>query len=294
MQDFLSMRRKAFYEVIAMFLEVRQVRAGGKNQFAVYEGSSEGGRVRYLASAPWMAVSMPFNLDQVRVLKLTDPEGNPIFTTRYHVLTNAVEEAIPIKYLFTGVQKFSQFEVVGQEGPCGAFYTQANGLLDRKFCLTYQDRTLLGYDISKGRFRAVSIYDGQREVAQMTKPLAVSDNLDVYYIHLLDDYSAIAPLLTFFTIYFDYLNYNHSGEFTKHSAEVSVSYTYGKNNRFYDPDFIRNQFGPEADADFKRRLNAHWEKSAADVKRGFRWVAIFFAACLVVMAVVGGLILLLK
>lgn len=292
MQDFLS--NVLLKGAATMFLEVRQVHANGKNQFAVYEGEFGSGTMCYLASAPWMAVTMPFDLDQVRALHLTGPEGNPIFTTRFHALANALEQAVPMKYLLTGEQKFRQFEIVGQEGPCGAFYTQATGLLDRKFCLAYQDKVLLGYDISKGRFRAISIYDGAREIAQITKPLAVSNNLDIYYIHLLDAYSGAAPLLTFFTVYFDYLNYNHSGEFSKQSAEVSVSFTYGKNNKFYDPDFIRKQFGPEADAVLKRRLDAHWEQSAADVKRGFRWVAVFFIACLVVAAIVGGLILTLK
>ena len=62
-----------------------------------------------------------------------------------------------------------------------------------------------------GTFKAVSythldvykrqIYDGDQQIAQITKPLTVVDNLDIYFLHIKDEYAPMIPLLSFFVVY---------------------------------------------------------------------------------------------
>lgn len=225
-----------------MLITIQQTKSNYENLFEVISG----GQLLYQAKAPWMKLTLPFNTENLRELTFSDPAGETVYTTRYKFMDNLVEESIPYKYLLTKEQRFGQFEIVGQNGSEGSFYVMQNGYFDSKFCIEHMGRVYLGYSMDQGRNNYVSIYDGDRQIAQITKPLTVIDNLDVYFLHIKDEYASIVPVLTFFTVYYDYRKYNHSGELTKNSVQIATSYSYGKNNDKYNPNWIAGEFGRQA------------------------------------------------
>ena len=115
-------------------------------------------------------------------------------------------------------------------------------------------KCLSGIQLDRGRNNYVSIYDDEKQIAQITKPLTVTDNLDVYFLHIKDEYASIIPVLSFFTVYYDYRKYNHSGELTKNTVQISNSYTYGKNNDKYNPNWIAKEFGQQAADELEQKL----------------------------------------
>lgn len=261
-----------------MLVTIRQIKANFENLFEV----TLDGRILFHAKAPWMKASLPFKAENLRELTFSDVTGETLYTTRYKFIDNMVEEAIPFKYLITKEQRFGQFEIVGTNGSEGSFYTMQNGMFDSKFCIEHMGRVFLGYSLDKGRNNYVSIYDGEKQIAQITKPLAVTDNLDIYFLHIKDEYEAIIPVLSFFTVYYDYINYNNSGEFVKNSVEVSVSYTYGKNNNKYNPNWIAQEFGQQVSDELKQTLETLTGQSVAQVKKVFKIVGLGFLILILV------------
>ena len=268
-----------------MIATVRQVASNFENRFEV----SCDGRAVCTAQTPWLSLSAPFGMEQLRKLTLWDGEGKTLFTTAYHAGDNALEEAVPLKFLTGEGQRFCRYEILGPQGCAGAFYTRQDGFLNTKFCLEYQGKVLLGYDVDKGRVNVVSICDGPRQIAQITKPLAVLDNLDLYYLHIAEEFDGLLPLLAFFVVYYDYRKYGGSGQLTKKSARLSWSWTYHKNNRFYDPDWIARQFGEEAARQLEQEIAGHRAAAAAVIKHSAKTVGLCF---LIGVPVTFGLLLL--
>lgn len=262
-----------------MIIKIHQTQSNGKN---LYEISDESG-VLFHARAPWLEINLPFNADNLRKLSMTDPAGQIVYTTKYSVLENVLEGALPLKYLWTGEQRFRQYSIHGRDGVVGSFYGRVNGFFDGKCCIENNGRIILGYSVSKGSYEVVCFYDGEKQIAQLTKYHVVSNNLDQYYLHILDDCRDLVPILSFFAIYYDYHNYNNGGELVYKKTEVRIKYTYSKANRYYDPNWIACHFG-EAEA---LRLREELERLRGDamkkVKRAFKIAAIVFAA---VMAVI--------
>lgn len=255
-----------------MLITIQQTKSNFENLFEIISG----GQLLFQAKAPWMKLSLPFHADHLRELTFTSPAGETVYTTRYKFIDNLVEESIPYKYLLTKEQRFGQFEIVGQNGSEGSFYVMQNGYFDSKFCIEHMGKVYLGYSIDKGRNNYVSIYDGDRQIAQITKPLAVIDNLDVYFLHIKDEYASIVPVLSFFTVYYDYRKYNHSGELTKNSVQIATSYSYGKNNDKYNPNWISGEFGQQAADELDQTLKKIAEQSSAQAKKIVKLVGLIF------------------
>ncbi len=265
-----------------MLVTIQQTKSSFENLFEV----SANGQVLFNAKAPWMKVSVPFNIDLVRKLTFTDRAGETLYHTRYSIIDNTLEEAIPFKYLITKEQRFGQFEIIGKDGREGTFYTMQNGMFERKFCIEHMGKVYFGYSIDKGRNNIVSIYDNDTQIAQITKPLTVIENLDIYYLHIKDTFESMIPLLAFFTIYYDFRKYNHSGEFTKNSVEISVNYSYDKNNSKYDPDWIAQEFGQEAADELENALEKIRERGSAQAKKIAKMVGISFLIIILLAVVI--------
>lgn len=255
-----------------MLITIKQTKSNFENLFEIISG----GQLLFQAKAPWMKLSLPFNADNLRELTFSNPAGETVYTTRYKFIDNLVEESIPYKYLLTKEQRFGQFEIVGQNGSEGSFYVMQNGYFDSKFCIEHMGKVYLGYSLDKGKNNYVSIYDGDRQIAQITKPLAVIDNLDVYFLHIKDEYASIVPVLSFFTVYYDYRKYNHSGELTKNSVQIATSYSYGKNNDKYNPNWIAGEFGRQAADELDQTLKKIAEQSSAQAKKIVKLVGLVF------------------
>lgn len=255
-----------------MLVTIEQTKSNFENLFDI----SSDGQTLFHARAPWMKASVPFNADNVRKLTFFDAAGETLYTTRYSIIDNTLEEAVPFKYLLTKEQRFGQFEIIGRDGREGAFYTLQNGMFETKFCIEHRGDVYFGYSMDNGRNNIVSIYAGETQIAQITKPLTVIENLDIYYLHLKEDYRSMIPLLAFFTVYYDYRKYNNSGEITKNSVEISVSYSFDKNNSKYDPNWIAQEFGQEEAEQLENALRAIREQGSAKAKKIAKIIGIFF------------------
>lgn len=264
-----------------MLVTIQQTKSNFENLFEI----SSGGRVLFHAKAPWMKAPLPFHAENVRKLTFFDPAGEILYTTNYRVIDNMLEEVVPFKYLITKEQKFAQFEIVGKSGQEGSFYTLQNGMFDRKFCIEHRGKVYLGYSVDAGRNHMVSIYVDEVQIAQITKPLTVTDNLDVYFLHIKDEHVSMIPILSFFTVYYDYRKYNNSGELRKNSVEIAVSYSYDKNNSKYNPGWIEQEFGRQAFEEFEQTLRKIKEQGSAQAKRILKMVGAVFMI-LIILAVI--------
>lgn len=264
-----------------MLVTIQQTQSNFENLFEI----TRNGQVLFTAKAPWMKASLPFKAEHVRKLTFNSPSGETVYTTNYNIMSNLIEESIPFKYLSAEGQRFGQFEIIGQNGREGAFYTLQEGYFDHKFCIEYKGDVYLGYGIETGKTHVISIYAGEEQVAQITKPMVVIDNLDIYFMHLKDELESLIPILSFFTIYFDFRKYNNSGKISRGSVEISVSYSYDKNNSKYNPNWISQQFGRQTAEDLELTVARLREQARAKGKKYAKLIGIVFLILIVIFAV---------
>lgn len=218
-----------------MILEIKQTCSQGQNRFDIINN----GEIIYKADSSWL----PMVTDASRKMHITNCSGGLLYQTHYSLLENVEESMCPFKYLFTGSQKFVKFDIVNNmQNYVGSFYAEMNGIADSKFCAEYGGRVLVGYRRKIGVKEFISFYDGETQVGQITKSNKVVDNLDTYMVHFLNGYNEWMPIIAFFTIYYDFLYHNHSGEVNK-TYSVKYSYSISKNQDKYNEDFILKNFG---------------------------------------------------
>lgn len=244
-----------------MIIKVQQTQANFKNGFEVRVN----GEVKYLAGTPWMKIKMPLRLERARKCVLTGTDESVLFSTHYNLPLNIKETIIPMKWIITGEQKSKIYEVFDGEGEhCGVFYKLTKGLLDSEYVIEYGDYILKTYDVLVGKTRNIVIYKDDVQIAEMVKSLSVSDNLDTYYIYLLDEYAELEKILSFFAVFFDRKHYNNSGEVAAFRKSVRVEYSFSKNNKFYDKKWIPEHFGGE---EAFAELNKEREKIKKEFKK---------------------------
>ena len=265
-----------------MIAQITQVKSNFENKFEV----SCDNKIVYYAEAPWMNVSLPFNAENVRELVFYNDSKEVMFSTDYKIINNVIEEAIPYKYLITGEQNVAKYEIVGKDQIQGSFFVQKKGWLDRKFCIEYENEFFTGYFVDKGEKNVVSIFDGDIQIAQITKPLATSNNLDIYYLHLLDEYSYLFPILSFFTVYYDHRNYNNSGQISNGSAKISWTYSYDKNSEKHDKSWISEQFSQEISDELDAEIKKHRASSMKKIKKMAKLIGMIFLICYSIIGIV--------
>ena len=268
-----------------MFITVRQTQSNGKNLFQV---EAESG-ILFRAQTPWADIQAPFQLENMRKLRFTDAHGSELFHTSYHVLENTMQAISRYKYLFGTSTKLLEYQVIGRDGTVlGSFYGQLDDIFTTQMTIDYLGRTYSCYDRTLGNTYVISIYDGERQIAQVTKPLDVWDRLDIFYLHLDDGYGDLLPILSFFTIYVDAQKFNRPGQITVDAVEKNWSYSFDRNNERYDPDWIRRTFGQgEADR-LNHLLETHPEKAPKDpvqAKRNRRLIIGIAVAVVLVLIV---------
>lgn len=225
-----------------MILKVQQTQANLKNKFEI----SVNNQLKYFAGTPWMDLQVPFHADRMRKCVMTRIDESICYMTSYDLMENIANTAIPIKWAVTGEQKSLIFDILDANGQnCAMFYKLTQGLWDSKYVIAYAARNFTCYDISVGRTRNIVIYEQDTQIAEIVKPLTVSDNLDVYTIFLLDSCCDLESIFAFFTVVFDHLHYGNRGEVVAKKKEVQFQYSYDKNNKFYDKNWIPNHFGTQ-------------------------------------------------
>ena len=221
-----------------MISTIRQVSSGAKISFDITNGEN----VIYKATQPSLNIRLPFELENSSALIMEKYDGTPIFTTKYSVIDNIVEEFVPFKFLITGGQRFNKFEVISNENHVGAIYKQTEKMMEcNKYHIEYQGKVFFVKEISIGMSNVLAIFLDERQIAQITKPLVTTANLDEYFLHLIDE--QYFEILAFFAIYYDYQEYRNAGEAILGKAKKSYSIEYSIKKPEYDVDFIAKNFG---------------------------------------------------
>lgn len=83
----------------------------------------------------------------------------------------------------------------------------------------------------------------------------------------------------------DYRKYNHSGELTKNTVQISNSYTYGKNNDKYNPNWIAKEFGQQAADELEQKLRKIRAQGSAQAKKIVKLVGLAYLV-LILLAIV--------
>ena len=167
----------------------------------------ENGLLLYRASSPFFKPGTPVGGDEVRRLILTDAFNRLLLFTDYNVFENLVASA------------------------------------KSKLVLEWRGRLIVGYRKEAGKKEVVSFYDGETQIGQLTKPNAVVNNCDCYLLHFLDN-SLDREIVAFFTVYYDFLYHNHSGELMR-GRRTDVEYTFDRYNKMFNKNFIADNFGKE-------------------------------------------------
>jgi len=270
-----------------MIIKVEQTKSNLKNRFEIKVNNE----LKYLAGTPWMDITLPLNIDNIRHCILTKTDESICYTTSYDIIENVSNTVIPMKWAFTGEQKSLIFNIYDSKGNiCGKFYKLINGLLDAKYVIEYQNYTLKSYDISVGKTRNISIYDEKCQIAEIIKPLNTSNNLDYYYLFLLDEYSDLEKILSFFTIFFDYQNYSNTGDIVGNKKEVRIRYTYNRNNEFYDKNWIENNFNKEELDLINNQILEDRKNITNSIKKQAKYIISFIALGWLILFIVFGIL----
>ena len=267
-----------------MLVTIRQTKSRGQNLFQV----EEQGQLLFQAQTPWADLRLPLEAENMRRLTFSDAQGQPLYHTSYQLLDNALRSLTKYKFLLGASAQVEEYEILDEAGEQqGSFYTQIDGLLTSQLTICYGEEQYDCYPRFMGKIYVVSIFRDGRQIAQITKPLDTWDLLDIYYLHLLENCRHLLPILSFFTIYIDALSFAQPGRAAKYSVEKRRAYSFNKNNDKYDPHWIAQAFGPEAQEELDRLLREHPEKNpqnAAGFKRAWKWAAIIAGSLLLLSA----------
>lgn len=267
-----------------MLVTIRQTKSRGQNLFQV----EEQGQLLFQAQTPWADLRLPLEAEKMRRLTFSDAQGQPLYHTSYQLLDNALRSLTKYKFLLGTSAKVEEYQVLDETSQQqGSFYTRIDGLLTSQLTICYGEEQYDCYPRFIGKIYVVSIFQEGRQIAQITKPLDTWDLLDIYYLHLLEGYRHLLPILSFFTIYLDAVSFTQPGRAAKYSMEKRRAYSFNKNNDKYDPHWIAQAFGPEAQEELDRLLREHPEKNpqnAAGFKRSWKWAAIIAGSLLLLSA----------
>lgn len=234
-----------------MIINVQQTQANLKNKFEILVNHE----LKYFAGTPWMNLQVPFHAERMRQCVMTKTDESIYYTTSYDLMKNISSTAIPMKWVVTGEQKSLIFDILDEAGQsCAKFYKLTQGLWDSKYVITYADHHLKCYDVSVGSTRHIVIYENDIQVAEIVKPLTVVDNLDVYYVFLLDTHCDLESILAFFTVFFDHLHYANQGQVVAKKKEIQFRYSFDKNRKFYDQTWIANHFATKELEQMKQQM----------------------------------------
>jgi hypothetical protein len=234
-------------------------------------------------------LELPFQRGKLRNNTLTDAHDNVELVSHYReqgrsLAKNILDSKAPIN---AGEKRRSVTSILDSEQNLHAeFYSirHETGKVDREIIECFGE-VITGYDHAAGKSRCISLYLNDIQIGQIVKPLDIVNNLDFYYIFLLDEYSRFARILAFFTVCFDSKYYSRHGEVFI-GKKYMQSYTFGgddKNyNKNYNESWIRDNFDLERVAPEYIAYDAMNQKSMANVDRNMTLV---FLMMLGVMAI---------
>lgn len=222
-----------------MKIDVLQVESEGKNKFEIKYNDT----LQYKAKLPFISINEPLNLEKLRSIKILDENENEIYTTDYKYIENFKEEFIPMKFLITGSQKFNQLLFTSEKNIIKIYYEE-KAIWDNRYVIEINGKQYFCYSIEDGYIRHFPIYDGAIQIGEALKSNIVVDAKDEYYCYLKDSYENISDGIVALLLYLDRSEYSSSYLVNK-SYNLSKKYSYNKTNKYYDKEWVRNNFGDE-------------------------------------------------
>lgn len=222
-----------------MKIEVLQVENKGQNLFDI----KYNGELKYKAKLPFVSIDDPLDLEKIRSFKITDVNENEIYKTNYNYIKNKVEEAIPMKYLFTGSQKFNQLEFVSDNNTI-KIHLEATEFFLNRYVIDINDKRYFCYSVEDGYIRHFPIYDGDIQIGEALKSSVVLDLKDEYWCYLKEGYESLSDGVVALLLYLDRSEYSSSLLGYK-VIDLKKNYSLSKANKFYDKNWVLNNFGDE-------------------------------------------------
>ena len=222
-----------------MKISVVQVENEGTNKFEINYNNS----LKYKATLPFVSIKDPFNLEKLRQIKIYDTNNNEIYNTDYNLIENYLEEFIPMKFMVTGNQKFNQLMFISNNQTIKIYYEE-NGIWDNRYVIEINNKKYYSYSIEDGYIRHFPIYDGENQIGEALKSNVLVDFKDEYWCYLKNEYDFLSDAIVALLLYLDRSQYSSSYLANK-SYDLSKKYSYNKTNKYYDKEWVNNNFGNE-------------------------------------------------
>jgi len=152
---------------------------------------------------------------------------------------------IPFRYLFGGTNLSRLFLLYKNDSLYGSIVFSKHGFYKSFYVIALDDGQILHcYNLSKGSFDYVSIYNGGKQIALIETYLNVNDYKYTHKLYILDEHDNLSDTLSFFTLY--YANYHFAKRF--HMSKGSVyqkSWSYSKYNNKYNETWRETHFPNE-------------------------------------------------
>ena len=178
-------------------------------------------------------------------------------------------------------RKYCIFNSLNQN--CGMFYKLISDdfLKSRHMIIEYENYKLSCYSISIGKTQNISIYDGENQIAEIIKSVQILEN---YYIFLLDEYTNLQAILSLFVSYLEY-----EDMYSDHTpGVVGYSYTYDKNNKFYNKNWIENNFNKEDVHLINEQIQKERKDTINNIKKQSKYtISFFIIGWLIVLLILG-------
>lgn len=222
-----------------MKIELIQSQVEEKNRFEIrYDGI-----LKYKAKLPFISINEPFELEKIRQIKITNLKDEDVYTTEYNYIENLGEEFIPFKYLATGSQKFNQLSFLSKDNNF-KIYLEQRDIFDTRYVIDNGEKKYFVYSVEDGYIRHLPIYDGDIQIGEALKSNVIIDEKDEYLCYLKDGYENLADGVSALLLYLDRTEYSSSYLVVK-SCKLEKKYSYSKNNKFYNKEWVKNSFGDE-------------------------------------------------
>lgn len=222
-----------------MKIQIKQTNNEMKNEFEIKYNDI----LKYKAKLPFISIDEPLGLEKIRNIKILDLNDNEIYTTDYQYIENLKEEFIPLKYLVTGSQKFNQLLFISNSNTI-KIYVEANGLLNSRYVIEINEKKYFCYSVEDGYIRHLPIYDDEMQIGEALKSNININEKDEYFCYLKEGYETLSDGIVALLLFLDRNEYSSSYIVMK-SYSLYKKYSYDKTNKFYNKEWVINNFGDE-------------------------------------------------
>ena len=178
-------------------------------------------------------------------IELYDTNKTLIYSLVSDIKYNAIS-SIPFSYLL-GLKKYKVFKINNFANEIlGEITGYREGFLNSYHCITFNEIKLIIYSISKGTESYYSVYKNNNQIAMIVKNSRIKNNLDYYRVYSLDERTNLLNALKLYVLYIDNLYFSDRSEVVVGKKEVTYSYSYSKTNKYYDENWLMDNFNEKS------------------------------------------------